>query len=170
MRLDQKFFSRNAIDVAYNSLGNKLVRNFDDGRTQEYIITEVEAYCGEADLACHASKGRTKRTEVMYHQGGKVYVYLIYGMYWMLNFVCGQKDDPQAVLIRGVKGISGPGRVGKNLELDQSFYGEDLIKSNRIWLEEVSNHSSTIHTSKRIGVEYAGNIWGEKPYRFWIDL
>ncbi|MCW3788748.1 DNA-3-methyladenine glycosylase [Plebeiibacterium sediminum] len=170
MKLDQSFFLRNALDVAPELIGKKIVRIFEGGIREEFIITEVEAYCGQEDLACHASKGRTQRTEVMFHQGGKVYVYLIYGMYWMLNFVCGDENDAQAVLIRGVKGISGPGRLGKRLALDKSFYGEDLSQSKRIWLENGVQQDCTIQVSKRIGVEYAGELWGNKLYRFYTDL
>ncbi len=170
MKLDQSFFLRNALEVAPDLLGKKIVRVFKGGFREEFIITEVEAYCGKEDLACHASKGRTQRTEVMFAQGGKIYVYLIYGMYWMLNFVCGGENDAQAVLIRGVKGINGPGRLGKRLELDKSFYGEDLSHSKRIWLENSLQQNFPIQESKRIGVEYAGEIWSNKLFRFYADL
>jgi DNA-3-methyladenine glycosylase len=72
----------------------------------------------------------------MFREGGLVYVYLIYGMYWMLNIVTGKENDASAVLIRGVQGISGPGRVGKALQLDKSFNGENLFISERIWIED----------------------------------
>ncbi len=170
MRLGEDFFSKSALCLAQDVLGKKIIRVFDDGTIEEFIITEAEAYCGEEDLACHASKGRTNRTEVMYQKAGKVYVYLIYGMYWMLNFVCAEEGQPHAVLIRGVKGISGPGRVGKRLALDRTFYGEDLTISKRIWLEDGLANNVTINCSKRIGVEYAGKKWANKPYRFFIKL
>jgi len=168
MRLNKDFFKENAIELAPKLLGKKIIRKFDSELTLEFIITEVEAYCGEEDLACHASKGRTPRTEVMYYEGGYVYVYLIYGMYWMLNFVCGDKDNPQAILIRGVENINGPGRIGKTLKLDKSFYGEDLTSSDRIWLEDNIPISSKIKCSTRIGVNYAG-IWATMPYRFYLE-
>ncbi len=170
MRLGEEFFMKDVLEVAPGFIGKKIVRVFEDGSKGEFIITEVEAYCGEEDLACHASKGRTKRTEVMYHKGGKVYVYLVYGMYWMLNFVVGAEGVPQAVLIRGVKGISGPGRVGKRLMLNKTFYGENLLTSNRLWVESGSTQDLIIHVSKRIGIDYAGEIWANKPYRFFTDL
>ena len=85
-RLKRDFFSRDVLEVAPELLGKNLVRKV-EGQIEKYLITEVEAYRGEKDLACHASKGRTPRTEIMYHNGGLVYVYLIYGMYWMLNIV-----------------------------------------------------------------------------------
>jgi DNA-3-methyladenine glycosylase len=165
MRLSSDFYKNNALWLAENLLGKTLVRCFDDGRIEKYIITETEAYGGEEDLACHASKGKTARTEVMYHAGGEIYVYLIYGIYWMLNFVSGQENEPQAVLIRGLKGIDGPGRVGKTLKLDKSFYAESLLTSNRIWLEDAPAAIS-FKTAPRVGIDYAGEIWKNKPWRF----
>lgn len=167
-RIDKEYFLQQALFLAQNLLGKYLVRVFDNGETQKYIISETEAYIGEEDLACHASKGRTKRTEIMYEEGGKVYVYLIYGKHWLLNIVTGEKNCPQAVLIRGVQGCSGPGRVGKLLELDKSFYGEDLVSSYRIWIEDSLIKPSYISTP-RIGIEYAGDIWKNKPWRFILD-
>ncbi len=125
-RLTKSFYQRDVLQVAPDLLGKVIVRKFDNQSTQKFKITEVEAYRGMEDLACHASKGRTARTEVMFCEGGLVYVYLIYGMYWMLNIVTGIENEPTAVLIRGVENISGPGRVGKVLQLNKSFYGENL--------------------------------------------
>lgn len=159
------FFLRDVLEVAPALLGKYLVRQFDDGHIEKYRITETEAYRGAEDLACHASKGRTPRTEVMFQEGGKVYVYLIYGMYWILNLVTGPEDDASAVLIRGIEGFSGPGRVGRELQLDKSFYGESLITSNRIWVEN-SEPVSEIKTSKRIGIDYSGEEWAGKLWRF----
>lgn len=162
-KLSPDFFQRDVLTVAPELLGKMLVRQFEDGHIERYRITEVEAYRGEEDLACHAAKGRTARTEVLYHTGGKVYMYLIYGMYWMLNFVTGEEDKPQAVLIRGVEGISGPGRVGRKLALDRSFYGEQL-PSSRIWVED-SVEKPEYETTPRIGIGYAGE-WTKKEWRF----
>ncbi len=164
-RLTKIFFIQNTLSVAPALLGKLLCRKFPDGSIQKYIITEVEAYCGQEDLACHASKGRTARTEIMFHEGGYVYVYLIYGMYWMLNIVSGEKEDASAVLIRGLHGISGPGRVGKILQLDKSFYGEDLSSSQQLWIED-SETKPTYSTSPRIGINYAGEPWVSKLWRF----
>jgi DNA-3-methyladenine glycosylase len=131
------------------------------------MITEVEAYKGEEDKACHASKGRTKRTEIMYHSGGHIYVYLIYGMYWMLNFVTGNEAEPQAVLIRGVEGLDGPGKLTKQLGLDSTYYGEHLCSSDRIWLEDRMLRPQ-MKTSGRIGIGYAGKPWINMPWRFYV--
>jgi DNA-3-methyladenine glycosylase len=166
-RLDNSFFRRDVLEVAPQLLGKTVVRRFDDRLIKKYKITEVEAYSGDGDLACHASKGKTKRTEIMFKDGGAVYVYLIYGMYWMLNIVTGKEGDAAAVLIRGVVGISGPGRVGKVLQLDKSFYGENLFTSDRIWIEN-AEPIIKFETSPRIGIDYAGEPWVSKPWRFMI--
>lgn len=163
--LDKAFFLRDVLDVAPDLIGKILVRKFENGEIKRYKITETEAYRGEEDLACHASKGRTSRTNIMYHQGGKVYVYLIYGMYWMLNLVTGEPGHPCAVLIRGLEGISGPGRVGRELRLDKTFYGEEVETSDRIWIESEGDEP-IFETSVRIGIQYAGAEWAEKPWRF----
>ena len=164
-RLTSGFYTQDAITVAEKLLGKVLVRIREDGTESRYIITETEAYLGEEDLACHASKGRTKRTEVMYSEGGHVYVYLIYGMYWMFNIVTGDKDYPQAVLIRGLANITGSGKVGRELGLDKSFYGESLLNSERIWIEDAPDAMNYL-TAPRVGIDYAGEIWKSKPWRF----
>lgn len=164
MRLTKDFFQQDVLEVAPKLLGKRLIRVYDDGTKEEYIITETEAYRGEEDLASHASKGRTPRTEVMYHEGGVIYVYLIYGMYWMLNFVTGEQDDPQAVLIRGMEKINGPGRLTKKLQIDKSFYNENLASSKRIWIENGTDDISYT-TGKRVGIDYAKE-WKHKHWRF----
>ena len=166
-RIYQHFFLREVLEVTPELLGKTLVRRFDNGTIQRFKITEVEAYRGTEDLACHASKGKTLRTQVMFKEGGLVYVYLIYGMYWMLNIVTGSKNDASAILIRGLEGISGPGRVGKALQLDKTFYGENLQTSSRIWIED-SSEKIKYTTSTRIGIHYAGEPWISKPWRFTI--
>jgi len=100
----------------------------------------------------------------MFHGGGKIYVYLIYGMYWMLNIVTGVEDHPQAVLICGLNEVKGSGRVGKLLKIDKSFYGEDLTGSTRIWLEDSETYTNYIY-KPRVGVDYAGE-WKDKLWRF----
>ena len=165
-RLPLDFFLRDVLEVAPELLGKLLVRQFDDGRIERYPITEVEAYRGTEDRACHASKGRTPRTEVMFQQGGTVYVYLIYGQYWLLNLVTGHEGDASAVLIRGIEGFSGPGRVGCELQLNKSFYCESLSDSPRIWVED-AEPITEFKISKRIGIEYAGEEWTGKLWRFY---
>jgi len=167
-RLDRNFFSRDVLDVAPELLGKTLVRDFGNGDRMKLKITETEAYRGEDDQGCHARKGRTQRTEVMYHHGGLVYVYLIYGMYWLLNFTTGQEGHPQAALIRGTAEIQGPGRIGKALKLDRSFYGEDLMSSPRIWVENnaLKQPQPDFTTLPRVGINYAGEYWAGKHWRF----
>ncbi len=165
-RLSLEFYLRDVLEVAPELLGKPLVRQFADGSQKQYMITEVEAYRGAEDLACHAAKGRTPRTEVMFQEGGKVYVYLIYGMYWLLNLVTGEEGYPSAVLIRGIDGFSGPGRLGRELQLDKSFYGENLQASPRLWVEN-AKPVTEYKTSKRIGIGYAGE-WANKMWRFYL--
>jgi DNA-3-methyladenine glycosylase len=166
-RLDRDFFLRDVLDVAPDLIGKNMVVRSVDGVYRRYLVTEVEAYRGPEDKACHASKGRTSRTEIMYHEGGRLYIYLIYGMYWMLNVVTGGENNPQAVLVRGVESYPGPGKLTKSLGIDRSFYGEDLVTSDRLWFED-AGISPEIKTGERIGIEYAGEYWKTRPWRFYL--
>ncbi len=213
-RIEKNFYTRDVLELAPTLLGKLLVRSFPCETSRSYTITETEAYRGEEDLACHASRGRTPRTGVMYSEGGVLYVYLVYGIHWMLNIVTGHEGDPQAVLIRGVretaekrdqeggkqflqaagyfsacsqapaastgpgatgdpgaareavrKEINGPGRLTKALGIDGSFNGEPLYTSQRIWLED-TGITLPHTTTPRIGINYAGEPWKSKPWRF----
>ena len=167
IRLSKDFYTRDVLDVAPDLPGKILVIKLTGGIFERFKITEVEAYRGSEDKACHASKGRTSRTEIMFHEGGRLYIYLIYGMYWMLNIVTGDENNPQAVLIRGVEGFSGPGKLTKSLGINSSFYGEDLVLSEKIWVED----SGLVHPVKngpRIRVEYAGEYWRSRPWRYYL--
>lgn len=166
-RLDRSFFRRDVLIVAPELVGKVLAMKSMDGTLKKYMITETEAYRGEADRACHACRGRTPRTEIMYHEGGKIYVYFVYGMYWMLNFVTGEKEEPQAALIRGIEGLKGPGKLTRALGIDRSYYGVDLTTSAGIWVED-SGFRPDIYTGKRIGIDYAGAFWRNKPWRFYM--
>jgi DNA-3-methyladenine glycosylase len=154
--------------VARSLLGKLLARKWPDGKISRHRITEVEAYHGEKDLACHASKGRTKRTDVMYQAGGVWYVYLCYGIHEMLNLVTGPADHPSAVLIRGVEGIVGPGRVTKRLAIDRALNGAPASRGSGLWLEDDGFvvPRGAVQVSPRIGVDYAGPVWSLKPWRF----
>lgn len=163
-RLEKQFYAQNAVDLAVGLLGKTLVRVFEDGKEVRYKITITEAYSGSEDKACHASKGRTPRTEVMFHEGGKIYVYLIYGIHWLFNVVAGEENDPQAVLICGIDDIKGSGRVGRELKIDKSFYGEELCNSERIWIED-SLDKPKFKATTRVGVDYADE-WKDKLWRF----
>ncbi len=167
-RLPRSFFNRDVLLVAPELIGKTLALKSEHGEIQRFMITETEAYRGAEDKACHASRGRTTRTEVMYQEGGKIYVYFVYGMYWMLNFVAGETNIPQAALIRGIEGFNGPGKLTKALKIDGSFYGEDLTTSDRIWIED-PGFVPKIRTGSRIGINYAGNPWKNKPWRYYIQ-
>ena len=168
-RLNREFYSRDVLEVAPSLLGKHLVRMWPDGKKSTYIIAETEAYRGEEDRACHASRGRTPRTEVMFGEGGHIYMYLIYGMYWMMNVVTALEGVPQAVLFRGLVDASGPGRLTRLLQVDKDYYGEDLVYSQRIWIEE-SGKQPNYTTGPRVGINYAGEPWKDVPWRFLINL
>jgi len=167
IRLTRSYFTRDVLDVAPDMPGKIICVRLPDGKYGRFQITEVEAYRGGEDKACHASKGRTARTELMFQEGGRLYIYLIYGMYWMLNIVTGEKDNPQAVLIRGVEKYRGPGVLTRSLGIDKSFNGEDLVTSERIWIED-AGLAPIIKTSPRIGIDYAGEYWKDRPWRYYI--
>lgn len=162
--LSQKFFEKPTLEVAESLLGKYLVRKIGN-KTMAGIIMETEAYIGETDLACHASKGRTKRTDVMYQNAGTLYIYMIYGMYYCLNIVTEKKDYPSAVLIRVVKldnfdvrAASGPGKVCKLLKIDKTLNGGKLGRKSGLWVEDRGERvkKESIKKSPRIGVDYAG--------------
>lgn len=160
---------RGAVRHARGLLGKYLVRATAAGITA-HMITEVEAYDGEHDLACHARAGRTARTEVLYAASGVWYVYLCYGIHEMLNLVVGPEDWPSAVLIRGVEGIPGPGRVTKRLGIDRKLNRSLAGEASGLWIEDrgVKVPRNKIVATPRIGVDYAGPIWSAKPWRFVI--
>jgi len=132
------------------------------------MITEVEAYDGEKDLACHAARGRTQRTGVMYGPGGHWYVYLCYGMHEMLNLVVGPREWPAAVLIRGVAGIAGPGRLTRAMGIGREINGRPATPPTGLHLEDrgVRVPRRFVLATPRIGVGYAGPYWAGVPWRF----
>ena len=163
MILKRKFYNQNTLKVAEELLGCFLMRKV-KGKTVKAMITETEAYMGEDDLASHASKGRTPRTELMFGEAGHAYVYMIYGMYHCLNIVTEKKDFPAAVLIRAVKidGIdykktNGPGKLCKFLKIDRKLNGLDITKREKLWIEKPTKKISkkSIVTDRRIGIDYA---------------
>ncbi len=164
--IEAQFFNRPVVTVAEDLLGKFLVCAL-HGAPKAYMITETEAYDGEHDLACHASKGRTTRTEVMYGPAGHWYVYLVYGMYDMLNIVCGAPDYPAAVLIRGAGPYNGPGKLTKALAISRTLNTQPASKSSGLWIEDrgIFVPKKDIERTPRIGVSYAKD-WADKPYRF----
>lgn len=168
--LRRSYYSRPTIEVARDLIGKYLVRQAGT-RTLSGRIVEVEAYVGPHDLACHASRGRTARTDVMFGPAGVAYVYLIYGMYHCLNVVTEREGFPAAVLIRAVEDttssslIDGPGRVCRFFDIDRRLNRLDLTQRDRMWLEDRNEAVEDVLASPRIGVDYAGE-WAAKPFRF----
>ena len=183
--LNKAFFERPTLEVAEDMLGKFLVKR-EKGKDAAYMITEVEAYDGFEDKASHAHKGKTARNEIMFGEAGYWYVYLVYGMYNMLNIVTGKKDYPAAILIRGtrlvsrldsakratdksrqVKEIDGPGKLTKALKIDRRFNKKQANKKTGLWIEDrgLKIKKSEIKKTPRIGVQYAGSC-AKKPSRF----
>lgn len=163
--LNKNFFNRKTLVVAKDLLGKYLVRKIGKKIVREKI-TEVEAYVGPHDLACHSARGRTTRNEPMYSEAGTIYVYFTYGMHWMLNIVTEKKDFPSAVLIRGTQNIYGPARLTKALKIDKRLNGKHLGKKSGLWIENGEKKNWKILRTPRIGIHYAGPIWRNKKYRF----
>ena len=165
----EKWQKRGAVGLARWLLGKVLVRTTVEGRVERAIV-ETEAYVGGKDLACHASKGCTPRTQVMFGAGGVWYVYLCYGVHEMLNLVVGPAGFPAAVLIRGVEGASGPGRLTKRLGIDRTLNGRPAVAASGLHVEDHGIVVSRAHViaGPRVGVDYAGPVWAAKPWRFRI--
>ena len=159
-RLNYDFFHRPCLEVAHDLVGKLLIHNGEMLR-----ISETEAYCGEADTACHAHKGRTKRTEVMYGDAGTIYIYLCYGMHWLLNIVTGEKEQPEAVLIRACVEAPGPGRLTKKLGITGTLNGKSVVDSEELWLAD-DGFVCNVSTDKRVGIGYASQEDQDRPWRF----
>ena len=168
-KLPRRFYAREAAEVAHDLVGTVLVR----GKRRARIV-ETEAYVGEHDLACHAAKGRTNRTEVMYGPAGHAYVYFIYGMYDMLNIVTGKTGVAQAVLIRAAEplddwdvDLSGPGKLCRAFGIT---VGKDngLDLTGEVMFLGAGTKPAHVRLTPRIGVEYSQH-WQHEPLRF-IDV
>jgi DNA-3-methyladenine glycosylase len=172
--LQRTFFARSTLRVARSLIGKYLIRVI-DGRILSGKIIEVEAYVGAQDKACHASKGRTQRTEVLFGPPGVAYVYLIYGMYHCLNVVTEREEFPSAVLIRAIdldgKLVDGPGRLCRALQIDRRLNRVDLTTGESIWFEDRGDlvKRGDVGTHPRVGVDYAGK-WAKKPWRFRLRM
>lgn len=192
-RLERSFFARDAATVARALIGQTLVvrhANTGDisGESSSPIvhrarIVETEAYVGVHDLACHASKGRTPRTEIMFGAAGHAYVYLIYGIHELLNVVTGFEGDGEAVLLRAAEPLvspgdgafrrghplRGPGKLTRSLGVTRALNGDDVCEidedaASALWFEEAKSLEK-IGVSARIGVDYAED-WRDAPLRF----
>ncbi|MEZ0394826.1 MAG: DNA-3-methyladenine glycosylase [Anaerolineales bacterium] len=180
--LPATFYARPTLTVARQLLGARLVRLLDGVRLAG-LITETEAYIGEADLGCHARAGRTKRTEVMYGPPGRAYVYFTYGMHWCLNAVTEAEGFPAAVLIRAIRPIEGveiiaarrrggdtdgPAKLTQALGIDGSLNGADLCSpAGGLWIEageSVPDQAVTI--GPRVGLYTVPEPWKSQPWRF----
>ncbi|PKV66774.1 DNA-3-methyladenine glycosylase [Pontibacter ramchanderi] len=189
MKLQKDFYNRpDVVQVAQDLLGKYLYTNH-NGMLTGGIIVETEAYSGTNDKACHAHLNRrTQRTEIMYHEGGVAYVYLVYGMYNLFNIITNVEGRADAVLVRAIEpteGIeemllrrnmaapkpnltAGPGVMSIALGIDRRHYGEDLT-GNTIWVEDQGMEVSAegIAIGPRIGIDYAGDD-ALLPWRFWL--
>ena len=184
MKLPRSFYEQPTIEVARQLLGKYLVRKHPDGTTVGRIV-ETEAYIGPQDKACHASRGRTPRTEIMFGRAGHAYVYMIYGFHYMLNIVTEAADFPAAVLIRAVEPLeglplmqsrrhterlhslaSGPGKLCRAFAIDRTLNGNDVC-GKVLYLDDHGEPAPKVVTTPRIGVDYAGK-WKHKPWRFLI--
>jgi DNA-3-methyladenine glycosylase len=176
-KLPRQFYLRDTREVARDLLGKELVRESPEGVTSG-IIVETEAYLGIDDRASHAFGGRaSRRTAVMYEEGGRAYTYLIYGMYWCLNLTTREQGVPEAVLIRALEPVAGidlmrqrrqtagkraadlaggPGKLCRALAIDGSLYGEDLGGSRLYVREGIAVPPDMISSSPRVNIAYAG--------------
>ncbi|MBN3033308.1 MAG: DNA-3-methyladenine glycosylase [Candidatus Saganbacteria bacterium] len=177
-RLARRFFLQPTLVVAKALLGKYLVREY-RGRRLAGRIVETEAYIGRRDRAAHSYGGRrTARNEVEYGPGGHVYIYMVYGMHYQLNFVTGGREAPECVLVRalepagGVRGeTNGPGKLCRALHLDRSLYGVDLCaRDSRFYLEDHGGKikPGAIGKGPRIGIGYAGRYWSRVHWRFFL--
>ena len=189
-RLNREFFTReDTLRIARELLGKLLVVPAADGTRVSGMIVETEAYLGVIDKAAHSFGGRrTERNEITYAEGGHVYVFFVYGMYYQLNLVAGLVDDPHVVLIRAVEPVegieimrerrgdmkdknltSGPGKLCIALGITRELNGEDLTDSGRIWVEDYKSFAKKeIASGPRVGIDYAEEFAG-LPWRFWVE-
>jgi len=171
MRVTVPDLHRNALDVAPDLLNCALCVRNEEGAVIRRVITEVEAYHGFEDKASHAHRGMTRRNAVMFGPAGYWYVYLCYGVHWLLNLVTAEAGYPSAVLIRGIEFSPGPGKLTKSLGIDKRFDGSICEEISGLWIEPLaSDHpmlGCEIITSGRVGVAYAGEYWASMPWRFY---
>lgn len=186
-KLTRKFYRRDAETVAQELLGQILITHLPQGETAGLIV-ECEAYLGREDKAAHSFRGKkTQRNQVLFGPPGYAYIYLIYGMYHCFNVVVGQKDDPQAVLVRALEPIaglelmtqrrgtekkkiltSGPGRLAQALGITRELNGEDLLGDKIFIAPGPGTDPGSIVARPRIGIDYAEE-WVDKPLRYYLE-
>lgn len=164
-RLSIDFYARDVLEVAPDLIGKILVRRLPTGEELRFRITETEAYRGEEDTGCHAKAGKTNRTAVMYGRAGHTYVYLCYGIHYLINAVTGNEGQPQAALLRGIEGYYGPARLTKAMQITKELNNVDLTASDEIWIEDDGTKSEYV-TGKRIGIDYADEHYRNIEWRF----
>jgi DNA-3-methyladenine glycosylase len=163
--LEAAFFNRPADVVARALIGKTLVRRYAN-RERAHTVFEAEAYLGPHDLANHAARGRTARTEVMFGPPGTLYIYLVYGLHWMLNVVTGPCGFPAAVLLRSAGQMEGPGRLTTALGIDGTLNGKPAEPQTGLWFEDRGTAPGRVIATPRIGVAYAGAAWARRRLRF----
>ena len=163
--LKTDFFQRDCLEVAPDLVGKIITRTMENGESVSLRISETEAYRGEEDTACHASKGRTPRTEMLYREAGVIYVYLCYGCHYLMNVITGEKEEPQGVLFRACAESNGPGKLTKRLNVDKSFNGESFTDNPRIKIED-DGYRPDIVRLKRVGIDYATPEYRDILWRF----
>ena len=163
-RLPYEFYHRPCDQVARDLVGKVIVCG--DIRLR---ISETEVYWGENDTACHASKGRTRRTEVLYADAGTIYVYLCYGIHWLINIVTGDTDDPQAVLIRACLEAPGPGKLTKRLGITEEYNRKSILETPELRIED-DGFRCSIEPDKRVGIGYASEEDQARLWRFKMKL
>ncbi len=176
----EDYWHGRAREVAPALLGRWLCRRREDGSVKRWLITEVEAYCGWEDRASHAAKGATARNRVMFGPAGFWYVYLCYGVHWMVNLVTGPEGYPAAVLLRGVvevlpdggvKMVDGPGKLTRALRITKALDGKACAPGTGLWIEGEGGVPPGWRQRRgpRVGVDYAGKRWAGMRYRWWLE-
>jgi DNA-3-methyladenine glycosylase len=175
VKLPSSFYARPALTVARELLGTHLV--LEEGRARRVgRIVETEAYIGEHDLACHAAKGLTPRTEVLFGPPGRAYVYLIYGMHHCFNVVTEAPGVAAAVLVRAVEPVEGfppetrldgPGRLCRAFGITLAHNRLDLQASPLYLTAGEAVAEGKVARGPRVGVDYAGP-WADEPFRLWV--
>lgn len=166
-RLGEEFFHRDCLEVAPDLVGKVIVSKI-GGEEVRVRISETEAYRGEEDTACHAHKGRTPRTEVLYGKSGMVYIYLCYGMHWLMNVITGEEGQPQGVLFRAGVDYNGPAKLTKKLGVTKEQNKTSFTDSDVLWIED-DGFKCKIRTDKRVGINYATEEYINKQWRFILD-
>ena len=159
-RLPYEFYRRPCDAVARELVGKVIIRG-----EKRLRITETEVYWGVTDTACHASKGKTKRSEVLWADAGTVYVYLCYGMHWLMNVVTGAEGDPQAVLIRACLEAPGPGKLTKALGITGEYNRKSILHTPDLWIGD-DGFRCTVEAKTRVGIGYASEEDQARLWRF----